>query len=52
MFQEYPKWIETDGAGDDSYPGHILVENAEEEAALLGAAPEPVKRGRPKKTHA
>jgi hypothetical protein len=32
-FQEYPKWIEVDGDGDPHYPGHMLVNNEDEELA-------------------
>lgn len=43
--QEYPKWVEVEGDGHPDQPGHVLVEDADEEAAL--AKP---KRGRPAKS--
>jgi hypothetical protein len=31
-YQDYPKWIEVDGDGSSDYPGHVLVNDADEEA--------------------
>lgn len=53
MFQEFPKWVyRTDGPQETYEPGTepVIVETAEEEAALTGVAPDvPARRGRPPK---
>lgn len=42
VFQEFPKWVTPEGGEP------VLVQTAEEEAALLGTAEKP-RRGRPPK---
>jgi len=50
-FQEFPKWVYPAGVLEAYEPGQepVLVETAEEEAALSGAAVEKPRRGRPPK---
>lgn len=37
--QEYPKWVPVEGDGHPDYPGHALVNDADEEAEATGKKP-------------